>query len=86
MINSKNNARLRSMNKMISGNPQSNQSHFLQKGLLGALTSHSSPTWCGLGTYLFRPTHPYKISRLPAQLHGPITSDSCLDQQWVPEP
>lgn len=39
MINSKNNARLRGMNKMIGGNPQSNLSHFLQKELLGALTA-----------------------------------------------
>jgi hypothetical protein len=39
MINSKNNARLHGMNKMIGGNSQSHLSHFLQKGLLGALTA-----------------------------------------------
>ena len=39
MINSENNARLPGMNKIISGNPQSNLCHFLQKGLLGALTA-----------------------------------------------
>lgn len=39
MINSKNNVRLRGMNKMIGGNSQSHLSHFLQKGLLGALTA-----------------------------------------------
>lgn len=39
MTNSKDNERLRCINKITSGNPQRYLKHFLQKGLLGALTA-----------------------------------------------
>ncbi len=39
MTNSKDNERLRCINKINSGNPQRYLKHFLQKGLLGALTA-----------------------------------------------
>ena len=39
MTNSKDNARLRDINKMLGGKPQRYLSQLLQKGLLGALTA-----------------------------------------------